>query len=173
MEARRYEQFTKLQELQKQLDKAKLLLAKIGDTKLQIDIILIGDRGSRSLGSDANTSVVRSEDQVPLAIQQIVKEFHLDLPTVGPKNDRIKEMKKKKKKKKKIVRKDRLMKKIHIWTIPYKKWVINTKKKIDHKYKILQKIEHMNKHSGSRSVKVKNKLECLMHDGAYAVTDEY
>ena len=65
------------------------------------------------------------------------------------------------------------MKKIHIWTIPYKKWVINTKKKINHKYRILQRIEHMNKHSGSRSVKVKNKLEYFIHDEAFVVTDKY
>ena len=65
------------------------------------------------------------------------------------------------------------MKKRHIWTIPWKKWVINTKKKMDHKYKIRKRIRHMNKHSGSRSVKVKNKLKFLMHDEAYAVTDGY
>ena len=49
------------------------------------------------------------------------------------------------------------MKKRHIWTIPWKKWVINTKKKMDHKYIILQRIGNKNKHSGSRSIKVKNK----------------
>ena len=178
MEARRNEQLTKLQALQKQLDEAKLILEKIDETKLQIDILL-GDRGGRSIGSDANTSVVHSEDQVPLVIPRI-KEYHLDLPRVGSKNGRIKKMKKKKKKKKKIVRKGRLMKKIHIWTIPGKKWVINTKKKMNHKYRILQRIEHMNKYSGSRSVKVKNKDHLMkqeyfdfMHDGTYAVSDEY
>ena len=179
MEARRYGQLTKLHGLQKQLDEAKLILEKIDETKLQIDILL-GVRGGRSIGSDANTSLVCSEDQVPLLIPRIFKEFHLDLPTVGPKNGRIKKMKKKKKKKKKRVRKGRLMKKIHIWTIPGKKWVINTKKKMNHKYRILQRIEHMNKYSGSRSVKVKNKDHLMkqeyfdfMHDGTYAVSDEY
>ena len=77
MEARRYEQFIKLQELQKQLDEVKLILEKIDETKLQIDILL-GDRGGRNIGSDANTSVVHNEDQVPLVIPRI-KEYHLKM----------------------------------------------------------------------------------------------
>ena len=88
MEDRRYKQLTKLHELQKQLDEAKRLLEKIDETKLQIDIILLGDRGSRSLGSDASTPVVCSEDQMPLVIPQTAKKFNLDLPTVGSKNGR-------------------------------------------------------------------------------------